>query len=256
MHCCCSTHMHLFTNDEAGFASQCYAVHRSIRKFTDEYKEKKYPIHVLLNNAAIQSPKGKRGAKTEDGFEVCPATLLHPGGNTVLCNTYISIHASPVRVIDRSLPLSLPDLRHWSYCKCLSCNMLKPLSGSLRPVLHDVAVCNSIQSGLIQIAHKAVWLDANVQQALTCVYMHHARTRLSQACLVCPCVNRDDAAADYPWCESLWVGVSHSAPVGGCQGNSQEGPHCQDSLGHLPGVPAGQPPNHWGHHPEAWHRLP
>lgn len=46
-------------------------VHRSIKKFTDAYKEKKYPLHVLLNNAAIQSPKGKRGAKTEDGFEVC-----------------------------------------------------------------------------------------------------------------------------------------------------------------------------------------
>ncbi len=45
---------------------------RSIRKFTEEYKQKKYPIHVLLNNAAIQSPKGKRGAKTEDGFEVRP----------------------------------------------------------------------------------------------------------------------------------------------------------------------------------------
>lgn len=48
----------------------CSAVHRSIKKFTDEYKQKKYPIHVLLNNAAIQSPKGKRGAKTEEGFEV------------------------------------------------------------------------------------------------------------------------------------------------------------------------------------------
>ena len=45
---------------------------RSIRNFTEEYKQKKYPIHVLLNNAAIQSPKGKRGAKTEDGFEVRP----------------------------------------------------------------------------------------------------------------------------------------------------------------------------------------
>ena len=45
-------------------------LYRSIKKFTDEYKQKKYPIHVLLNNAAIQSPKGKRGAKTEEGFEV------------------------------------------------------------------------------------------------------------------------------------------------------------------------------------------
>lgn len=45
-------------------------LYRSIKKFTDAYKEKKYPIHVLLNNAAIQSPKGKRGAKTEEGFEV------------------------------------------------------------------------------------------------------------------------------------------------------------------------------------------
>lgn len=35
-----------------------------------EYKKKGYPLHVLLNNAAIQSPKGKRGAKTEEGFEV------------------------------------------------------------------------------------------------------------------------------------------------------------------------------------------
>lgn len=57
---------------------QCLDLHRSIKKFTDEYKEKKYPIHVLLNNAAIQSPKGKRGAKTEDGFEVC---------SSLLCNT-------------------------------------------------------------------------------------------------------------------------------------------------------------------------
>ena len=54
-----------------GSTAQCFALHRSIKKFTDEYKEKKYPIHVLLNNAAIQSPKGKPGAKTEDGFEVC-----------------------------------------------------------------------------------------------------------------------------------------------------------------------------------------
>ena len=44
---------------------------RSIKKFTEAYKQKGYPLHVLLNNAAIQSPKGKRGAKTEDGFEVC-----------------------------------------------------------------------------------------------------------------------------------------------------------------------------------------
>lgn len=51
--------------------THCLALYRSIKKFTDEYKKKKYPIHVLLNNAAIQSPKGKRGAKTEDGFEVC-----------------------------------------------------------------------------------------------------------------------------------------------------------------------------------------
>lgn len=43
---------------------------RSVKQFTDEYKKKGYPLHVLLNNAAIQSPKGKRGAKTEEGFEV------------------------------------------------------------------------------------------------------------------------------------------------------------------------------------------
>lgn len=41
-----------------------------MKQFTDEYKKKGYPLHVLLNNAAIQSPKGKRGAKTEEGFEV------------------------------------------------------------------------------------------------------------------------------------------------------------------------------------------
>ena len=56
---CCSAHL--------------LDVCRSIKQFTDEYKQKKYPLHVLLNNAAIQSPKGKRGAKTEDGFEVCLA---------------------------------------------------------------------------------------------------------------------------------------------------------------------------------------
>lgn len=33
-------------------------------------------MHVLLNNAAIQSPKGKRGAKTEEGFEVRIVTCL------------------------------------------------------------------------------------------------------------------------------------------------------------------------------------
>ena len=73
----------------------CYSAYltdvcRSIKKFTDEYKQKKYPLHVLLNNAAIQSPKGKRGAKTEDGFEVCHAVwqshvyckLVYVGGLT------------------------------------------------------------------------------------------------------------------------------------------------------------------------------
>ena len=50
---------------------ECVAlICRPIRKFADEYKQKGYALHVLLNNAAIQSPKGKRGAKTEDGFEV------------------------------------------------------------------------------------------------------------------------------------------------------------------------------------------
>lgn len=45
---------------------------RSMRAFAEEYKKRGWPLNVLLNNAAIQSPKGKRGAKTEDGFEVRP----------------------------------------------------------------------------------------------------------------------------------------------------------------------------------------
>lgn len=63
-------------NEHNKFHGRHIVWYRSIKKFTDEYKQKKYPIHVLLNNAAIQSPKGKRGAKTEEGFEVCtlPAT--------------------------------------------------------------------------------------------------------------------------------------------------------------------------------------
>ena len=45
---------------------------RSMRAFAEEYKKRGWPLNVLLNNAAIQSPKGKRGTKTEDGFEVRP----------------------------------------------------------------------------------------------------------------------------------------------------------------------------------------
>lgn len=52
------------------FKERFFLTCRSIKKFTEAYKQKGYPLHVLLNNAAIQSPKGKRGAKTEDGFEV------------------------------------------------------------------------------------------------------------------------------------------------------------------------------------------
>lgn len=43
---------------------------KSMRAFAEEYKKRGWPLNVLLNNAAIQSPKGKRGAKTEDGFEI------------------------------------------------------------------------------------------------------------------------------------------------------------------------------------------
>lgn len=130
--------MTLLTDDVADAASQCCAVHRSIKKFTNEYKEKKYPIHVLLNNAAIQSPKGKRGAKTEDGFEVCPATLLHPDhslqyGHSILQHIHAS-HVNSIGVVYWLL-LSLPHLQQWSHFKCLSCSMAKPLSDSLRPGL-------------------------------------------------------------------------------------------------------------------------
>jgi NAD(P)-dependent dehydrogenase (short-subunit alcohol dehydrogenase family) len=43
---------------------------KSIRAFAEEYKKRGYPLHVLLNNAAIQAPTGKRGNKTEEGFEI------------------------------------------------------------------------------------------------------------------------------------------------------------------------------------------
>ena len=44
--------------------------YRSVKAFAEEYKRRGYPLHVLLNNAGIQSPKGYRRQKTEDGFEV------------------------------------------------------------------------------------------------------------------------------------------------------------------------------------------
>jgi NAD(P)-dependent dehydrogenase (short-subunit alcohol dehydrogenase family) len=43
---------------------------REIRNFVKHYESTGYPLHVLLNNAALQAPKGQRGAKTVDGFEV------------------------------------------------------------------------------------------------------------------------------------------------------------------------------------------
>ena len=67
-------------NNSPTYQSDVDCTCRSVKQFTDEYKKKGYPLHVLLNNAAIQSPKGKRGAKTEEGFEVpavpCDAKLL------------------------------------------------------------------------------------------------------------------------------------------------------------------------------------
>lgn len=37
----------------------------------DQYKQKGYPLHVLINNAGIQAPRGHRGEHTADGIEVC-----------------------------------------------------------------------------------------------------------------------------------------------------------------------------------------
>lgn len=68
---------------------------RSVKQFTDEYKKKGYPLHVLLNNAAIQSPKGKRGAKTEEGFEVC----------YLFSRFATCVNVSMLPIVSRAMPL-------------------------------------------------------------------------------------------------------------------------------------------------------
>lgn len=45
-----------------------------IRAFAAEYKRRGYPLHVLLNNAGIQAPRGQRGMKVKGNFEVTVAT--------------------------------------------------------------------------------------------------------------------------------------------------------------------------------------
>ncbi|KAF6258815.1 hypothetical protein COO60DRAFT_1638905 [Scenedesmus sp. NREL 46B-D3] len=42
----------------------------SIKAMADDFKSRGWPLHVLLNNAGIQSPAGYRGQKTPGGFEV------------------------------------------------------------------------------------------------------------------------------------------------------------------------------------------
>jgi NAD(P)-dependent dehydrogenase (short-subunit alcohol dehydrogenase family) len=44
--------------------------YRSVREMVDQYQKLGYPLHVLVNNAAIQAPKGHRGEHTKDGIEV------------------------------------------------------------------------------------------------------------------------------------------------------------------------------------------
>lgn len=43
---------------------------RSIKAMANDFKSRGWPLHVLLNNAGIQSPAGYRGQKTPGGFEV------------------------------------------------------------------------------------------------------------------------------------------------------------------------------------------
>ena len=42
---------------------------RSIKEMVELYKKTGYPLHVLVNNAAIQAPKGHRGEHTKDNIK-------------------------------------------------------------------------------------------------------------------------------------------------------------------------------------------
>lgn len=51
----------------------------------DQYKTKGYPLHVLVNNAAIKAPKGHPGEHTKDNIEV-GCTIpghIYPGARKV-----------------------------------------------------------------------------------------------------------------------------------------------------------------------------
>ena len=52
-----------------------YLCSREVREMVDQYKKLDYPLHVLINNAAIQAPKGHRGEHTKDGIEVIFCTI-------------------------------------------------------------------------------------------------------------------------------------------------------------------------------------
>jgi hypothetical protein len=55
----------LFINTEPGLVQS-----RSVKKAADQFLAMNLPLHVLINNAGILVPKGDRGTKTVDGFEV------------------------------------------------------------------------------------------------------------------------------------------------------------------------------------------
>ena len=59
--------------------------------------------------------------------------------------------------------------------------------------------------------------------------------------------------ADHTWSQPFWSCLLDPTLVGCHQVHSQEGTHIQNCVGDLFGVPAGEPPHHWGYHKERWH---
>lgn len=70
------------------FVTGLHICSREVRKMVDQYKKLDYPLHVLINNAAIQAPKGHRGEHTKDGIEVTICTS--PRSSIV---TYTPLHS-------------------------------------------------------------------------------------------------------------------------------------------------------------------
>ena len=89
-----------------------------MRAFAEEYKKRGWPLNVLLNNAAIQSPKGKRGAKTEDGFEVRPCCTFMQRGVAQLRTSVLLLlpGAAALHLTTFSGALRHPQQRLLCYC--------------------------------------------------------------------------------------------------------------------------------------------